>query len=119
MRVLVVESEPALANRIAGSLRGSDMAVEVVPDGEEALRRLARSGYDVIVLDADPPAAREQEIVGRLARQPVRGRLLMLTPAGDVMARIEALSQGADDCLAKPVALPELVARVRALGRRR
>jgi len=119
MRVLVVEDEGALADRIAVSLRGYDIAVEVVRDGVEALRRLARTAYDVIVLDGDPPAAGEQEIFGWLAREPARGRLLMLTRPGDVMARVEALSQGADDCIAKPVAIAELVARVRALGRRR
>lgn len=119
MRVLVVEDEGALADRIAVSLRGSDMIVEVVRDGREAVRRLGSTGYDVIVLDGDPPAACEQEIFGWLAREPVRSRLLMLTRPGDVMARVEALTQGADDCIAKPFAVAELVARVRALGRRR
>ncbi|MEV5408039.1 response regulator transcription factor [Thermopolyspora sp. NPDC052614] len=119
MRVLVVEDEGSLANRIAVSLRGSDIAVEVVHDGDEALRRLAKDGFDVIVLDGDPPSAGEEEIFGWIARERSRSRLLMLTKAGDVMARIEALSQGADDCIAKPFAVAELVARVRALGRRR
>jgi DNA-binding response OmpR family regulator len=117
MRVLVVADEDRLVALIAGSLRGSGMAVEVVADADEALCRMDRMGYDLIILDGDPPSPRSGEICGGPARGR-QGPVLVLTKADDVMARVEALSLGADDCLAKPPAVPELLARARALTRR-
>ncbi|HEY9522187.1 MAG TPA: response regulator transcription factor [Thermopolyspora sp.] len=118
MRVLVVADEDRLAALIAASLRGNGMAVEIVHDADEALCRMGRRGYDLIVLDGDPPLPRGDEICGGTAPGRPHSPVLVLTKADDVMARIDALSLGADDCLAKPLAVPELLARVRALTRR-
>ncbi|TML17920.1 MAG: response regulator transcription factor [Actinobacteria bacterium] len=116
MRVLVVEDEDVLADAIARGLRWEGMAVDVVLDGDAALEKAAINAYDVIVLDRDLPIIGGDEVCRRLAGSSVR--ILMLTAARSVTDRIAGLSLGADDYLPKPFAFGELVARVRALGRR-
>ena len=119
MRVLVVEDEPLLADAIGTGLRREAMAVDVVYDGAGALERVGVHDYDVVVLDRDLPAVHGDQVCRELVatRSPVR--ILMLTAAAAVPERIFGLQLGADDYLGKPFALSELVARVRALGRRR
>ena len=118
VRVLVVEDEQLLADAIARGLRRESMAVDVVYDGREAWERIGVNEYDVVVLDRDLPGMHGDE----LCRQVVEGggatRILMLTAASEVSDRVAGLSIGADDYLGKPFAFSELVARVRALGRR-
>ncbi len=117
MRVLIVEDERILADTIAEGLREEAIAVDVVYDGDDALERTSHTGYDVVVLDRDLPTVHGDEVCRELAgRHP--GRILMLTAAGDVAARVDGLALGADDYLPKPFVFSELVARVRALGRR-
>lgn len=118
MRVLVVEDFEPMARAIGTGLRREGMAVDVVHDGNEALARLAVTGYDVVVLDRDLPGVHGDEICRRLAAGPSPGRILMLTAAGSLTDRVEGLNLGADDYLTKPFDFPELIARVRALGRR-
>jgi DNA-binding response OmpR family regulator len=118
MRVLVVEDHEVLADTIAGGLRREGMAVDVVLDGNDALEHLAVTGYDVVVLDRDLPGVHGDEICRRLAADGSPGRVLMLTAAGTVRDRVYGLGLGADDYLPKPFDFAELVARVRALGRR-
>ena len=118
MRVLVVEDARPLADAIADGLRGQAMAVDVVLDGGAAQERLAVNSYDVIVLDRDLPVVHGDEICRSLAGSGAAVRILMLTAAGDPSDRVAGLNLGADDYLAKPFAFAELVARVRALGRR-
>jgi two-component system, OmpR family, response regulator VanR len=118
VRVLVVEDEKLLADGIASGLRGEVMAVDVAYDGESALERLGVNDYDVVVLDRDLPAVHGDEVCRTLVAGGAPTRILMLTAAGDLADRIEGLEIGADDYLTKPFALAELVARVRALGRR-
>lgn len=116
MRVLVVEDEDVLAQTIARGLRWEGMAVDVALDGEVALHKAAITVYDVIVLDRDLPGVGGDEVCRRLAGGHVR--ILMLTAARAVSDRIDGLALGADDYLPKPFAFGELVARLRALGRR-
>jgi DNA-binding response OmpR family regulator len=116
MRVLVVEDEASLADSIARGLRWEGMAVDIAIDGEEALEKAAISPYDVVVLDRDLPRLSGDEVCKRLAGSPTR--VIMLTAARAVTDRVDGLSMGADDYLTKPFAFGELVARVRALGRR-
>jgi len=116
MRVLVAEDHRTLAIRIAEGLRDAGMAVDVVNDGAAALEDAAQTAYDVIVLDRDLPAVHGDRVCRILAGR--SARILMLTAATDVDDRVAGLELGADDYLGKPFAFHELVARVRALGRR-
>ncbi|MGH2857306.1 MAG: response regulator transcription factor [Solirubrobacteraceae bacterium] len=118
MRVLVVEDFEVLAQSIATGLRREGMAVDVVLDGTDALARLAVTRYDVIVLDRDLPGVHGDEICRRVVGGEAESRVLMLTAARTLRDRVEGLDLGADDYLGKPFDFPELVARVRALGRR-
>jgi DNA-binding response OmpR family regulator len=118
VRVLVVEDEQVLAEAIARGLRRQGMAVDLALDGAEALDKAAVNHYEVLVLDRDLPGVHGDEVCRRLATQGASTRILMLTAAGTVDDRVEGLDLGADDYLGKPFAFSELVARVRALGRR-
>ncbi|HEV3056132.1 MAG TPA: response regulator transcription factor [Solirubrobacteraceae bacterium] len=118
MRVLVVEDHEELANTVAIGLRREGMAVDVVLDGDAALRRAVVTDYDVIVLDRDLPGTHGDRVCKRLVEQGARARVLMLTASGGIEERVTGLSLGADDYLPKPFAFTELVARVRALARR-
>jgi DNA-binding response OmpR family regulator len=118
MRVLVVEDEPALADLVAEGLRRHAMAVDVVYDGAAALERADVNDYDVLVLDRDLPGLHGDDVCRALADGGARVRILMLTASGGVQDRVAGLDLGADDYLPKPFEYAELVARVRALGRR-
>jgi DNA-binding response OmpR family regulator len=118
MRVLVVEDHARLADSVARVLRREGMAVDVAYDGATALESTAVVDYDVVVLDRDLPVVHGDEVCRQLMEQPVRTRVLMVTAAGTLADRVEGLNIGADDYLPKPFAYAELVARIRALGRR-
>jgi DNA-binding response OmpR family regulator len=118
VRVLVVEDHVALANRIGEGLRDAGFAVDVVYDGAVALEAAASTGYDVVVLDRDLPGVHGDRVCRQLVREDASARILMLTAAADVEDRIDGLELGADDYLPKPFAFGELIARIRALGRR-
>jgi DNA-binding response OmpR family regulator len=118
VRVLVVEDFEPMARAILTGLRREGMAVDAAYDGGAALEQLAVTRYDVVVLDRDLPGVHGDEICRRLAAGRSLSRILMLTAAGDLSDRVEGLNLGADDYLAKPFDFPELIARVRALGRR-
>jgi DNA-binding response OmpR family regulator len=116
--VLVVEDEQPLADAVARGLRREGMAVDVAYDGELGLEKAMITRYDVLVLDRDLPGRSGDDICRRLADEGSVTRILMLTAAGGLADRVAGLELGADDYLAKPFAFSELVARVRALGRR-
>ncbi|WP_344648259.1 response regulator transcription factor [Cryptosporangium japonicum] len=118
MRVLVVEDFEILARALGTGLRREGLAVDVVLDGGEALERLAVTAYDVAVLDRDVPTVHGDEVCRRIVASHPACRVLMLTAAGTVRDRVHGLELGADDYLPKPFDFAELVARVRALGRR-
>jgi DNA-binding response OmpR family regulator len=118
VRVLVVEDHVALANRIGEGLRDAGLAVDVVYDGAAALEATASTGYDVVVLDRDLPAVHGDRVCRQLVRGSSASRILMLTAAAGVEDRVDGLELGADDYLPKPFAFSELIARLRALGRR-
>ncbi|TDN41694.1 DNA-binding response OmpR family regulator [Curtobacterium flaccumfaciens] len=118
MRVLVVDDEVALADLVAKGLTRQDMAVDVVYRGDDADELLAVNDYDVVVLDRDLPGMHGDEVARRLSRRGGLTRILMLTAATTLTDRVNGLELGADDYLPKPFEYPELVARVRALGRR-
>jgi DNA-binding response OmpR family regulator len=118
MRVLVVEDHEVLGRTIGTGLRREGMAVDVVGDGTDALARVALTRYDVVVLDRDLPGVHGDEVCRRLVADGCESRVLMLTASSTVKDRVEGLGLGADDYLPKPFDFAELVARVRALGRR-
>jgi DNA-binding response OmpR family regulator len=118
MRVLVVEDEHNLADAIVRGLRRQGMAVDVAYDGDRGHEMVFVTRYDVVVLDRDLPGVPGDRICADIAASGALTRVLMLTAAGDVADRVEGLHLGADDYLPKPFAFDELVARVRALGRR-
>ncbi|MCO5215762.1 MAG: response regulator transcription factor [Thermomicrobiales bacterium] len=118
MRVLVVDDEEELADVIARGLRQAGMAVDVAYDGEDALFKLDVAPYDVMVLDRQMPVMHGDDVCRTVVQQPERPRILMLTAAGDIEARVEGLELGADDYLVKPFVMAELVARLRAIARR-
>ncbi|MFG3686602.1 response regulator transcription factor [Micromonospora sp. NPDC047740] len=118
MRVLVIEDHELLARTIGAGLRREGMAVDVVTDGGEALERLDLAPYDVLVLDRDLPTVSGDDVCRRVGERGLPARVLMLTAAGTLAERVHGLDLGADDYLTKPFDFPELVARVRALGRR-
>jgi DNA-binding response OmpR family regulator len=118
VRVLIVEDEERLAETIARGLRREGVAVDVSYDGIAATEKLSVNQYDVVVLDRNLPGLHGDDVCRWLADQPERPGILMLTAAGGVDERVDGLNLGADDYLPKPFAFVELVARLRALGRR-
>jgi len=118
VRVLLIEDERELADGIAGHLRSAGMAVDLAPDAHSGLERLAVNDYDVLLLDRQLPGMHGDEVCRALVARGAPTRILMLTASGDLIDRVAGLELGADDYLAKPFALAELVARVRALARR-
>jgi DNA-binding response OmpR family regulator len=116
MRLLVVEDRQVMADSIARSLRREGMAVDVAYDGATALDLAAVNTYQVVVLDRDLPRVHGDDVCRHLAGGDTK--ILMLTAAGTVDERVDGLTIGADDYLGKPFALSELLARIRALGRR-
>ncbi len=118
MRVLVVEDETNLADAIVRGLRREGMAVDVAYDGTDGHEMALVTRYDVVVLDRDLPGVHGDDICAALVASGALTRVLMLTASGSVADRVEGLQLGADDYLPKPFDFTELVARVRALGRR-
>jgi DNA-binding response OmpR family regulator len=118
VRVLVVEDNSVVADAVAEGLRDQGMAVDVAYDGASGLERAAVNAYDVVVLDRDLPQLHGDTLCERIVGSPNPSRILMLTAAGEVEDRVDGLNLGADDYLAKPFDFTELLARVRALGRR-
>jgi DNA-binding response OmpR family regulator len=118
MRILVVEDDVRLARQIASALIETGHDPVMVHDGESALDRALESSFDLIILDVGLPRSDGFEVLRRLRSQHGANRVLLLTARAEVKDRIAGLRLGADDYLPKPFAMPELVARVRALGRR-
>ncbi|MFD9889132.1 response regulator transcription factor [Amycolatopsis sp. NPDC059027] len=118
MRILVVEDEEPLADAIARGLRREGMAVDVALTGDDGHEKATVTRYDVVLLDRDLPGMSGDDLCREIVTSGELTRVLMLTASGSVSDRVDGLSLGADDYLAKPFAFPELVARVRALGRR-
>src|SRR5713101_9147368 len=118
MRVLVVEDDVRLARHIASALTEAGHDPIVVHDGERALDKATETALDLIVLDIILPGIDGFDVLRDLRSQHIASRVLMLTARGEVKDRVAGLQLGADDYLPKPFAMPELVARVNALGRR-
>jgi DNA-binding response OmpR family regulator len=118
MRVLVVEDDAELAETLATGLRREGIATDVAGDGHAALARLDLVAYDVVVLDRDLPGLHGDQVLQAITAGGGPSRVLLLTAAATVGDRVQGLGLGADDYLPKPFSFAELVARIRALGRR-
>ena len=118
MHILVVEDEVRLARHISRALISAGHEAIVVHDGESTLKVASRTRFDLVVLDVMLPGIDGFEVLRRLRKAHVDSRVIILTARGEVTDRVAGLSFGADDYLAKPFAMQELVARVVALGRR-
>ena len=118
MRVLVIEDEPRLARNITTALMRHNHEASAWHDGAEGLRAALVESPDLIVLDLNLPGLDGFTVLGRLREAQSPARVLILTARGQVEDRVRGLKAGADDYLAKPFSMDELIARVEALGRR-
>jgi two-component system OmpR family response regulator len=118
MRVLVVEDEPAMAAMVARGLRRDGYAVDVAGTGTDAVWTIVETDFDVVVLDAMIPAPDGFEVLRQIRAKGCQVPVLMLTARDSTDDKIRGLDAGADDYLAKPFAVGELLARLRALIRR-
>ena len=118
MRVLVVEDERKTASFIRKALQAEGHAVDVLRDGTHALAAVGTTPFDVVVLDVMLPGRDGLSVVRQMRARNNATPVLLLTARGEVGEKVEGLNAGADDYLSKPFALEELIARVRALGRR-
>lgn len=119
MRILLVEDEPRMVRVISKGLREHAYAVDVAVDADAALYQASVNDYDLIVLDVMLPGRNGFEVCKELRAGGDTTPVLMLTARATVDDRIEGLDSGADDYLTKPFAFRELLARLRALLRRR
>lgn len=118
MKLLVIEDEHKIANSIKKGLEQEAMTVDVAYDGEEGFDLASEGKYDLIVLDLMLPKMDGVEVCKKLRSQQVQTPILMLTAMGQLDDKVKGLNSGGDDYLVKPFAFAELLARVRALGRR-
>jgi DNA-binding response OmpR family regulator len=118
VRVLVVEDERKLAQVLAAALQAEHYDVVVAPTGEDGFFRANAEVFDLVVLDLMLPGRSGLEILQTLRQRHIHAPVLILTARDGVADRVLGLDLGADDYLIKPFALPELLARIRALLRR-
>jgi DNA-binding response OmpR family regulator len=118
MRVLIVEDEKKTASFIRKALQEGGFAVDVINNGNDALMLGANTPFDAIILDIMLPGRDGLSVLRYWREHKNTTPVLLLSARGQVNERVDGLNAGADDYLPKPFALAELVARVRALGRR-
>src|SRR6185369_2786131 len=118
MRVLVVDDHAETRSLLTRSLERASYGVKAVASCEEAEAALALGTFDVLVLDVMLPDGSGIDLCGRIRGGKTNIPILLLTARGEVRDRVAGLDAGADDYLVKPFAILELLARVKALGRR-
>jgi two-component system OmpR family response regulator len=118
MHILIVEDDRTLTELLARGLSRATHTVEVVHDGDEGLARAASGSFDALILDVMLPDVDGLEIAHRLRAAGVRTPILMLTARDALYDRLRGFDAGADDYLAKPFALEEVLARLKAITRR-
>ena len=118
MRVLVIEDEFQLARHVTAALNRTGHEAKAVHDGAEGLSAALAQPPDLIVLDLNLPSMDGLDVLTRLKEEHCPSRVIILTARGDVASRVKGLKSGADDYVAKPFSMEELLARVEALGRR-
>ncbi len=118
MRILIVEDDAGLAHGLSFHLRHAGFEVDACGDGLTGLAAAACGKYELILLDRMLPELDGAQIVRKLREQHIATPVLMITAMAGIDDRVDGLDAGADDYLVKPFAMEELLARVRALGRR-
>jgi two-component system, OmpR family, response regulator len=118
MRIVLIEDNEMLARGVANALRDLGHAVDWIPNGLDGDSFLASNGADIAIIDLNLPGMNGIELMRALRARADATPVLMLTARGETADRVAGLDAGADDYLVKPFAMAELVARVRALGRR-
>jgi DNA-binding response OmpR family regulator len=118
MRILVIEDEIQLARKLVSGLEQAGHELRMTNRGETALGVLDDTTFDLLVIDIRLPGIDGFEVLRQLKKKEMSSRVLMLTAAGELQDKVNALRLGADDYLTKPFAMQELLARVEALGRR-
>ena len=118
MNILIIDDEPDLLERLKSVLTGEHYTVETAGDGRSGLVKIWNDSYDLILLDIMLPGMNGLEVLSEIRAAGIRTPVLMLTAKGDIEDKVAGLNLGADDYLAKPFSLAELLARVRALIRR-
>jgi DNA-binding response OmpR family regulator len=118
MRVLVVDDDKKIAAFIAKALKAEGYAVDVIHNGDEAMAAILSAGFDAIVLDIMLAGRDGLSVLKQMRTRGILTPVLLLSARAEVNERVEGLKAGADDYLAKPFALEELVARVQVLARR-
>jgi two-component system, OmpR family, copper resistance phosphate regulon response regulator CusR len=119
LNILLVEDERKLAEAVAEGLQGEGYAVSLSPSGEHALSCLRHQHVDLILLDVMLPGHSGFEVLADMRRGGFKMPVLILTSRDSIDDRVVGLDAGADDYLVKPFAFPELLARIRALMRRK
>jgi DNA-binding response OmpR family regulator len=118
MRILIVEDEKKMASFIRKALQAEGFAVDVLHEGNGVLAAASATSFDVIILDIMLPGRDGLSVLRQLRENNIQSAVLLLTARGEATERVAGLNAGADDYLPKPFVLAELVARVRAVGRR-
>lgn len=119
MRILLAEDEKELSNALVAILKHNNYSVDPVYDGADALDYGLSENYDIIILDIMMPKLSGLEVLKKLRDKGIHTPILMLTAKAEIEDRITGLDLGADDYLSKPFAMGELLARIRAMGRRK
>ena len=119
MKLLLVEDNPQLNKALTTLLKRNSYLVDSASDGEEALIYLKEYQYDVIILDIMLPKIDGLEVLRRARRDNIQTPIILLTARSTIEDKITGLDLGADDYLPKPFSTEELLARIRALGRRK
>ena len=119
MRVLIVEDSVSLTDALSAVLKREKYTVEVAHDGEEGVAYAETGVYDAIIMDVMMPRMNGIEAVRELRRKKVGTPVIMLTALGEESDKVTGLDCGADDYLTKPFSIPELLARIRAVTRRK
>jgi DNA-binding response OmpR family regulator len=118
MKILIVDDEQSLVDQLKRTLEGQRYMTETALDGEQALDKLFATPFDIIILDIMLPKRDGLSVLREIRQAGMTTPVLMLTARGEIGDRIKGLDLGADDYLAKPFSLDELLARIRALFRR-
>lgn len=119
MRILLVEDELHLAEALTQILRKNNYTVDTVNDGESGLDNALSDIYDLIILDIMLPKLDGISILKQIRKEGIKTPVIMLTAKGEISDKVVGLDSGADDYLPKPFATEELLARIRALSRRK